>query len=377
MESKKFLISSSDKILFTPGPLTTSHEIKLAMLKDLGSRDTEFIDTVKQIRRSLLKLGGVEDKNYEAIIMQGSGTYSVESVISSVTPPCGKWLVINNGAYCKRIAKIAEVLKIPVIRLDYPEDHQPNLQDIDSILINDTSITHVSAVHCETTSGIINPIKEIGTIVKKHGKKYFVDAMSSFGAVPIDLVDFGIDYLVSSANKCIEGVPGFAFVLIKREELLQIEGFARSLSLDLFDQWKELELSGQFRFTPPIQVLLAFKQALNELDDEGGIEARSKRYQNNHRILVEGMRKLGFKEYVKPEYQSYIITSFLYPDHQNFDFPSFYNILSKRGYVIYSGKVAGIDCFRIGHIGRISESDIKNLLSAIHDALIEMGIIEI
>ncbi|HGJ65574.1 TPA: 2-aminoethylphosphonate--pyruvate transaminase, partial [bacterium] len=299
MGSKKSFISSSDKTLFTPGPLTTSQAVKLAMLRDLGSRDTEFIETVKKIRKSLLKLGGVEDQNYEAIIMQGSGTYSVEAVLSSVTPPCGKWLVINNGAYCKRIAKIAEMLKIPVISLDYPEDHQPNLQDIDSILIKDASITHVSAVHCETTSGIINPIKEIGAIVKKHSKKYFVDAMSSFGAVPIDLVDFGIDYLVSSANKCIEGVPGFAFVLIKREELLQIEGYARSLSLDLFNQWKELESSGQFRFTPPIQVLLAFNQALIELEDEGGINARSERYQNNHNVLVEGMRKLGFKEYVK------------------------------------------------------------------------------
>ena len=373
---KNTITSSSDKILFTPGPLTTSQTVKLAMLRDLGSRDAEFIEIVKQIRRSLLKLAGVDDKEYEAIIMQGSGTFSVEAVLSSVTPPYGKWLVINNGAYCQRIIRIAEILKIPVVSLDYPENVQPNLQDIDLTLSNDPSITHVASVHCETTSGIINPIKEIGSIVKKHNKKYFVDAMSSFGAVPINLAEFGIDYLVSSANKCIEGVPGFAFVLINRNALMEIEGYARSLSLDLFDQWKELEASGQFRFTPPIQVLLAFNQALIELENEGGVSARAKRYRKNHDLLIDGMRKLGFKEYVKPEYQSYIITSFLYLDHPNFDFSRFYNMLSQRGYIVYSGKIAGVDCFRIGHIGRIFESDVKNLLSAIKEALIEMGIIE-
>jgi len=375
MESKNKLDLATDKILFTPGPLTTSQTVKLAMLRDLGSRDTEFVEIVEQIRRSLLRLGEVEDQGYEAIIMQGSGTYSVEAILSSVTPPYGKWLVINNGAYCQRIIKIAEILKISVIGLDYPEDQLPDLQEIDSILTNDSSITHVAAVHCETTSGIINPIKEIGSIVKKHNRKYFVDAMSSFGALPINLAEFGIDYLVSSANKCIEGVPGFAFVLIKRDELLESEGYARSLSLNLLEQWKELEASGQFRFTPPIQILLAFAQALKELDNEGGIIARAERYQNNHRTLIEGMRRLGFKEYLKPEYQSYIITSFLYPDHPNFNFTRFYDILSKRGYIIYSGKVAGVDCFRIGHIGRIFESDIRNLLSAIREALIEMEII--
>ncbi|MGB9596424.1 MAG: 2-aminoethylphosphonate--pyruvate transaminase [Candidatus Poribacteria bacterium] len=376
MQSKKTIMSSADKILFTPGPLTTSQTVKLAMLRDLGSRDTEFINIVKQIRKSLLKLAGDENGEYEAIIMQGSGTFSVEAIISSVTPPNGKWLVINNGAYCQRIIKIAETLKIPVVSLDYPENNQPNLNDIDSILSDDKSITHVAGVHCETTSGIINPIKEMGSIVKKHNKRFFVDAMSSFGAVPINLSEFGIDYIVSSANKCIEGVPGFAFVLIKRDALMEIEGYARSLSLDLLDQWKELEASGQFRFTPPIQVLLAFNQALIELENEGGILARAERYKKNHDLLVKGMRELGFKEYVKPEYQSYIITSFLYLDHPNFDFFRFYDILSQRGYIVYSGKVAGVDCFRIGHIGRIFESDVKNLLSAIKETLIEMGVIE-
>ncbi len=376
MQLKKSIIPSSDKILFTPGPLTTSQTVKLAMLRDLGSRDTEFVDIVKQIRKSLLKLAGDKNDEYEAIIMQGSGTFSVEAVLSSVTPPDGKWLVINNGAYCQRIIKIAEILKIPVVSLDYPENIQPNPEDVNSILSNDPSITHIACVHCETTSGIINPIKEIGSIVKKHNKRYFVDAMSSFGAVPINLSEFGIDCIVSSANKCIEGVPGFAFVLIKRDALMEIKGYARSLSLDLFDQWRELETSGQFRFTPPIQVLLAFNQALIELENEGGIPARAERYKKNHELLVKGMRELGFKEYVKPEYQSYIITSFLYLDHPNFDFSRFYDSLSQRGYIVYSGKIADVDCFRIGHIGRIFESDVRNLLSAIKETLIEMGIIE-
>ncbi len=376
MEVNNKLGSTRDKILFTPGPLTTSQTVKFAMLRDLGSRDTEFINIVKDIRRSLLKLGDVEDKGYEAILMQGSGTFSVEAVISSVTPPNGKWLVINNGAYCQRIFQIAEVLKITAVNLKYPEDQLPNLQEIESILLNDNTITHVASVHCETTSGILNPIDKIAKIAKKYNKKFFVDAMSSFGAVPISLAELDIDYLVSSANKCIEGVPGFAFVIIKKEELLASKDYARSLSLNLYDQWKELEKSGQFRFTPPIQTILAFSQALKELEKEGGITARVKRYSENHITLINGMRKLGFKEYLKPEYQSYIITSFLYPEHPNFDFDKFYDILSNRGYIIYSGKVAGIDCFRVGNIGRIFKSDINNLLSAISDALKEMGIIE-
>ncbi len=367
-------MDTKDKLLFTPGPLTTSATVKQAMLRDLGSRDFEFIQLVRNIRQQLLHLGQVADQGYEAILMQGSGTFGIEAVIGSMTPPDGKWLVIINGAYGQRIAEIAEMLKIEVVRLSHPENNLPNLAIIEEILTADATISHVALVHCETTSGIINPVTEIGVLVRQAGRRYFVDAMSSFGVIPLNLAESGIDYLVSSSNKCIEGVPGFSFILARRASLLETKGYARSVSLDLLAQWQGLEANGQFRFTPPAHTMLAFAQALRELEAEGGIPGRAARYRRNYETLVQGMRQLGFAEYLPTHLQGYIITSFCYPLHPNFDFERFYQLLNEKGFTIYPGKVSNADCFRIGHIGRIFEADVQALLSAIEEALVEMEI---
>ena len=364
-----------DKVLFTPGPLTTSRTVKQAMLRDLGSRDLEFIAIVQDIRRRLLEIGGVAAGGYEAVLMQGSGTFSLAAVVSSTIPPDGKLLVIVNGAYGRRIAQIASVPKVDTTLLEYPEDKRPNVQEIAEALAADESIGHVALVHCETTTGIINPVREIGALVRRFGRCYFVDAMSSFGAVPLNLAECEIDYLVSSTNKCIEGVPGFGLVLARREALLKTEGYARSLSLDLLAQWRGLEANGQFRFTPPTHALAAFHRALLELEAEGGVEGRAARYRANHEALVTGMRKLGFEEYLGPEDQGYIITSFRYPAHLNFDFGEFYRRLNERDYVIYPGKVSDADCFRIGSMGRLSVADVSGLLAAIRETLADMEII--
>jgi len=368
-------MTARDKLLFTPGPFITSRTVKQAMLRDLGPRDFEFISLVKDIRRRLLALGGVENAGYVAIPMQGCGTYSVEAVISSTVPPDGKLLVVVNGAYGKRIARMAAVLKIPTVQLTYPENIRPQpQQDVAAQLKSDPAITHVAMIHCETTTGVLNPIKEVGQVVREFGRIYFVDAMSSFGAVPINLKECGIDYLVSSSNKCIEGVPGFAFTLARRDTLLATEGYARSLSLDLLAQWKGLEKDGQFRFTATTHVMLAFHQALLELEAEGGIEARMARYQENYTVLTEGMRDLGFEEYLRPEDQSHIITSFRYPKHPNWDFEEFYRRLNEKGYVIYPGKLSDADCFRIGTIGRIYPNEMYELLGGITRVVKEMGL---
>ena len=374
MTQEKKIAGWKDKVLFTPGPLTTSRTVKQAMLRDLGSRDFEFIQLVRNIRQRLLEVGEVNNQDYEAIIMQGSGTFGIEAVLSSVTPPDGKWLVVINGAYGRRIEQIAKVLKIETVSLNYPEDQQPNLQEIEATLAADGSITHLAVVHCETTTGILNPVKVIGEVVNQSGQYYFVDAMSSFGAVPLNLAECQIDYLVSSANKCIEGVPGFSFVLARRDALMETEGYARSMSLSLFDQWRGLETNGQFRFTPPTHAFLAFDQALRELSDEGGVAGRARRYKRNHEILIAGMRQMGFEEYLRPKDQSDMITSFRYPNHPNFDFDRFYEALNEKDFVIYPGKVSDVDCFRIGTIGRIFESDIDNLLNAIRQTLAEMKV---
>jgi len=364
-----------DKILFTPGPLTTSRTVKQASLRDLGSRDHEFISIVADVRQRLLEIGGVADDGYAAIIMQGSGTYSLESVVSSTIPPAGKLLVIINGAYGQRIAQIARVYDIEVVPLTYPENRKPELAELEAALSADEAITSVAVIHCETTTGLINPIKEIGEIVKRFGVDYFVDAMSSFGAVPLNLAECGIDYLVSSANKCIEGIPGFGIILVKRDTLMKTEGYAQTFSLDLLAQLLRLEKDGQFRFTPPTHSLIAYHQALLELEAEGSVEGRAARYRANYETLIAGMRVLGFEEYLRPEDQGYIITSFTYPHHPNFNFEEFYRRLNDQDYVIYPGKVSQADCFRIGSIGRIFPADINALLAAIRETLQVMEVV--
>jgi 2-aminoethylphosphonate-pyruvate transaminase len=366
---------SPDKLLFTPGPLTTSLTVKQAMLHDVGSRDPQFIQIVRGIREELLRLGGVSrDAGYEAVLMQGSGTFGIEAVISSVIPRDGKLLVVVNGAYGERIVTIANRHGIPVAVCRTDEDTLPDLAAIEAVLKNDAAITHVAAVHSETTAGILNPIEAIGRIVKHAGREFIVDAMSSFGAIPLNLISTGADYVVSSANKCIEGVPGFAFVLARRESLLQTEGRSRTLSLDLFAQWKGLEKDGQFRFTPPTHALLAFAQALQELRDEGGIVGRGARYRANHAALLAGMKRLGFRPYLAPEVQSIIITTFHYPNDPKFAFEEFYRRLFDKGFVIYPGKLTKLDCFRIGNIGRLYEKDIQSLLAGMESVLKEMGL---
>lgn len=365
--------TAKDKTLFTPGPLTTSLSVKQAMLRDAGSWHFEFNEIVAQIREDLLDLAGVAKADgYTTVLMQGSGSFGVESVIGSVVPPDGKLLIVANGAYGDRMVKMAERLKLRHRVLRFPENVTPDPSEIDRLLLEDPEVSDVAGVHCETSTGIENPITEIGRVVKARGKIYIVDAMSSFGALPIPLKNSGIDYLISSANKCIEGVPGFSFVIARRDALLATEGSARSLSLDLLAQLKGFETNGQFRFTPPTHSILAFEQAMRELDDEGGITARCERYRRNHKVLVSGMRRMGFRTYLPEEAQSCIITSFYYPSDSKFSFPEFYQKLSEKGFIIYPGKISQADLFRIGSIGRIFESDIRSLLAAIQETVLEM-----
>ena len=367
--------SRKDKLLFTPGPLTTSEPVKQAMLRDLGSRDTEFIATILKIRNGLLELAGLsQEKGYECVLMQGSGTFGVESVIGSAVSPGGKLLVVINGAYGERILKIAEVLGIECEALRCEENRKTDPAEVAGRLQADEKISAVAIVHCETTTGIINPVEETGSIVRAAGKTYIVDAMSSFGAVQLDVQSAEIDFLVSSANKCIEGVPGFSFAICRSEALNACEGQARSLSLDLFAQWKGLESNGQFRFTPPTHTILAFERALAELHEEGGVDGRAARYRGNYETLVRGMSELGFKEYLAREDQGHIITSFRYPSDPAFDFTEFYTRLSEKDLVIYPGKVSNADCFRIGNIGHIQRADVENLLAAIASVLGQMGV---
>jgi 2-aminoethylphosphonate-pyruvate transaminase len=366
--------TNPDKLLFTPGPLTTSMTVKEAMLRDLGSLDSDFLASVRNVRSRLLELGPYSPAEYECILMQGSGTFVVESVISSVIPRDGKLLVLVNGAYGRRIAQTARVHGIQLEVLEVGENRKFTAELAAQALIATPDITHLAVVHCETTSGILNQVEEIGRVAAEAKAVYIVDAMSSFGAVPIDMSGSQIHFMVSSANKCVEGVPGFGFVLANRRALEAAKGHARTLSLDLYDQWASMEALQHFRFTPPIHTILAFEQALRELAEEGGVEARGARYRKNHATLCRGMRALGFEIYLAEEDQSFIITSFRYPPDPAFDFAGFYSRLRDRGFVIYPGKLSHEACFRIGTIGRIDSSDVEALLAAIGEVLKEMNV---
>jgi 2-aminoethylphosphonate-pyruvate transaminase len=344
------------------------------MLHDAGSRDRGFIEVVRGIRRRLLAIGGARspDDGYECVLMQGSGTFAIESVISSAIPRDGRLLVLVNGAYGRRIAQIARIHGIETHIVDTPENRKIDAHAVAEHLAAHTGYTHVAIVHCETTTGILNPVEEVGEVVAQSGAAYIVDAMSSFGAIPLNLAAAHIDFLISSANKCIEGVPGFGFVLARREKLLAAKGQARTLSLDLHAQWAGLEADGQFRFTPPTHALLAFSQALDELDAEGGVAGRAARYQANYQALMTGADAIGFEAYLASEDRSYIITTFRYPADPRFSFEQFYQQLSDLGFIIYPGKLTTEPCFRIGNIGRLNSEDMLALVEAMKRVLAGM-----
>lgn len=347
--------------LLTPGPLTTTDTVKQQMLVDHCTWDDDYKQITQEIRKELLSLAHVSEEEYTVILMQGSGTFGVESVLTSVIGKEDKLLIAANGAYGERMGDIAEhaALQYEIIHEHY--NKIIDAEKISEILKKDTAITHVSMVHSETTSGIFNDIQAVGKAVKEQNRVFIVDAMSSFAGVDIPMKEWGIDFLISSANKCIQGVPGFSFIIARKDLLIASEGKARSLSLDLYDQWKTMETDGKWRFTSPTHVVLAFYQAMKELKEEGGIEARSRRYQENNKLLIEKMGELGIRPYIDNEHQGPIITTFFYPENCHFKFQDMYQYIKDRGYAIYPGKVTEAETFRIGNIGEIYKEDILRL----------------
>ena len=353
-------------ILLTPGPLTTSQTIKEKMLADWCTWDDDYnVDIVQDIRKRLVALATKHTNDYTTVLLQGSGTYSVEAAITCSMSEKSKLLILVNGLYGERMAEIARYAKLDFEVLEYEQTEVPSAEELDEYLQKYNDITHVAFVHCETTSGILNPLAELCNVVKKHGKTLIVDAMSSFGGIPFDMGELGIDFMTSSANKCIEGVPGFSFIIAKRDQMEMCKGNSKSLSLDIYDQWKTMEnQNGKWRYTSPTHVVRAFKQALDELETEGGIAARYKRYSDNHQTLMDGMKKLGYKALIAENLQSPIISSFEFPT-ENFSFKDFYNQLKKGGFVIYPGKISKKETFRIGTIGQVFPNDIKRLIDTI------------
>ncbi|WP_285960091.1 2-aminoethylphosphonate--pyruvate transaminase [Pseudomonas tohonis] len=360
--------------LLTPGPLTTSRATKEAMLRDWGSWDADFNRVTAEIRQQLLAMAGVADDSYACVPLQGSGTFSVEAALATAIPRDGKALVLMNGAYGQRAAKTLDYLGRAHIALDKGDYLPPQPDEVDALLRAHPEVTTVFLVHCETSSGILNPLRELAAVVKAHGKRLIVDAMSSFGAVPLTVDEVPFDVLVSSANKCIEGIPGFGFVIIRRDLLEESAGRAHSLSLDLLEQWRYMERTGQWRFTPPTHSVVAFHAALEQHAAEGGVRGRLARYTRNRDVLVAGMRELGFETLLEDRWLSPIITTFFSPGHPAFEFKRFYDELKARQFVIYPGKLTQAESFRIGCIGQIDEPIVRQLLRAIAESLQAMGV---
>jgi len=359
--------------LLTPGPLTTSRTVKDAMLRDWGSRDVEFIKLNARVRDRLVELAGGQG-THVCVPLQGSGTFIVEAMLGTFVPATGTVAVLVNGAYGKRMVRIMEYLRRGYVVLETPEDIPVSAAALDARLSADRSIGHVVVVQCETTSGILNPVEEVAAVTARHGRRLLVDAMSAFGALPLDAARAPYDALVASSNKCLEGVPGVGFAIARVSALEAARGNAHSLSFDLHDQWASMEKTGQWRFTPPTHVLAALDQALAEHAGEGGIAGRGARYANNCRVLVAGLRDLGFETLLPDALQAPIIVTVRMPSDPKFNFESFYDRLSRRGYVIYPGKLTVADSFRIGCIGRLGETEMRGVLEAIRTILGEMGV---
>ncbi|MBB5442366.1 MULTISPECIES: 2-aminoethylphosphonate--pyruvate transaminase [unclassified Paraburkholderia] len=366
--------AGGEPYLLTPGPLTTALSTKQAMLRDWGSWDGDFRAMTAELRASLLEIAGDTAGDYDCVPLQGSGSYCVEAMLGSLIPRDGHALVLANGAYGKRAATTLGYLGRACTLLDKGDYLPPRGLEVERMLAADPSITHVVAIHCETSSGILNPLDEIAAAAARHGRKLLIDSMSAFGAVPLDVRQIACEAFVSSANKCIEGVPGFGFVIARKSALREAKGRSHSLALDLYDQWDVMNRTGQWRFTPPTHTVAAFFEALRLHRLEGGQPARLARYANNRDVLVAGMHGLGFEPLLNGRWRSPIIVTFFSPAHPSFEFARFYELMKEQGFIIYPGKLTVVDSFRIGCIGQVDEQVMRRVVDACAQALRTMGV---
>lgn len=362
-----------DSILLTPGPLTTTLRTKLAMLRDWGSWDGDFNAVTARVRASLLKIIHGEE-THVVVPLQGSGTFSVEAAVATVVPRNGHVLVLDNGAYCKRAARLATMMGRTCTILPFDDAVQVDPQAVDAALARDPSITHVVLVHCETGAGVLNPLPQVADVCARHGKGLIVDAMSSFGALPIDAREVKFDALIAASGKCLEGVPGMGFVFLRRAILDGCAGRSASLAMDLHDQYVYMEKTGQWRFTPPTHVVVALAEAIAQFEEEGGQPARLARYTDNCRTLVDGMAALGFQPFLPPDIQAPIIVTFHAPGAPGYDFKSFYAAAKAHGFLLYPGKLTQLETFRVGCIGAIGALEIRQAVHAVSLALKELGL---
>ena len=362
-----------DAILLTPGPLTTTERTKRAMLHDWGSWDSSFIAVTAELRRQLLAILHGEG-THVVVPLQGSGTFSVEAAVASIVPRNGHVLVLDNGAYCKRLGKLATLMGRKTTILPHAEDAPVSPAALEAALKADPGISHVGFIHCETGTGVANPLRAVADVCARHGKGLIVDAMSSFAALPIDAREVKFDALVAASGKCLEGVPGMGFVFIRKDVIDGAAGNSHSLAMDLHDQHVYMEKTGQWRFTPPTHVVAALAEAMRQFVEEGGQPARLARYTANYGALVGGMEALGFEPFLDRAIQAPIIVTFHAPADPKYSFRPFYDAVRARGFILYPGKLTERETFRVGCIGAIGPGVMQQAVAAVAEAMREMGI---
>jgi 2-aminoethylphosphonate-pyruvate transaminase len=363
----------TDPILLTPGPLTTSARTKSAMLSDFGSWDGAFNELTASVCRDLVAIANAQGEHV-CVPLQGSGTFAVEAALGTLVPRNAKVLVPDNGSYCKRIVRILKYLGREAVVLPHGEQEPADPARIDAALAVDPAITHVAQVHCETGTGILNPLAEIAAVAANHRRGLIIDAMSSYGAIPIDARTLRFDALIAASGKCLEGVPGMGFVITRRTALERSNGNTYSLAMDLLDQWQYMQKTGQWRFTPPTHVVAALRAAIDQYQGQGGLPARLARYTENCAALVLGMRALGLRTFLPDALQAPIIVTFHAPPDPKYDFAEFYRRVRDLGFVLYPGKLTAVDTFRVGCIGAIGAGTLRQAVAAVAEALRAMGV---
>jgi 2-aminoethylphosphonate-pyruvate transaminase len=362
-----------DAILLTPGPLTTTERTKRAMLRDWGSWDASFIAVTAELRRQLLAIVHGEG-SHVVVPLQGSGTFAVEAAVATIVPRDGHVLVLDNGAYCKRLGRLASLMGRRTTILGHAEDAPVSPVELETALKGDPSITHVGFIHCETGTGVLNPLPAVSEICARHGKGLIVDAMSSFAALPIDARELRFDALVAASGKCLEGVPGMGFVFVRNEAMAAAAGRSHSLAMDLHDQHVYMEKTGQWRFTPPTHVVAALAEAVRQYLEEGGQPARLARYTANCQALTSGMAALGFEPFLDPAVQAPIIVTFHAPADPRYEFKAFYDAVKARGFILYPGKLTQLETFRVGCIGAIGPAEMREAVAAVAGAMKALGL---
>jgi 2-aminoethylphosphonate-pyruvate transaminase len=367
------LRNPADPLLLTPGPVSTSAATKSAMLRDRASGGVEFQEDIAFARGYLVGLVHGAG-TYTAVPLPGSATYANEAVIAGLVPAGGKLLIFSNGVYGDRLIEIACHLGKAHSVLRTPPFIPPTEAEFDAAFAADPAVTHLFMVHCETSTGVLNPVDAAAASCRRYSKGLLIDAVASFGAIELDARALMFDALTISSNKCMEGVPGVGWTIVHKQVLESAKGVAASLSLDLWDQNQHMDRTQAFRFTPPTQVVAAFAQACREHAAEGGTPARRARYQRNWRRLIDGMRQMGFVSVVPDVDASPIVATFHNPAHPNFNFEKLFDGMKRRGFIIFPGRLALANTFRIGCMGAVTEDDIAEAMQAVAETMVEMGV---